>query len=220
LYSKYTRALTFQNLCQEKERDCFCCAICCFPKRDGNCKCCFVEDEKQDLCCYYEGGILRECVSRYYTPVIGNNIFKAVVIVIFLGFFGFGLAVTPKLSENFSLRFFVPSDHPLQKTFDIADKEYNNKNGISIDVMLDHRFQNEKVPSDLPPLLPAPTRPAPPLPPHPHIFLPSSSTPRDLRGRCAGLGGVGVLYMELKKSGGSTGRLDNGNNHVYSTTLQ
>ena len=159
MYSEYTRALTFQNLCQEKERDCFCCAICCCPKRDGNCKCCFVEDEKQDLCCYYEGGILRECVSRYYTPAIGNNIFKAVVIVIFLGFFGFGLAVTPKLSENFSLRFFVPSDHPLQKTFDIADKEYNNKNGISIDVMLDHRFQNEKVPCDLAPPIPAPPRP-------------------------------------------------------------
>jgi hypothetical protein len=118
-----------------------------------------VEDEKQDLCCYYEGGILRECVSRYYTPAIGNNIFKAVVIVIFLGFFGFGIAVTPKLSENFSLRFFVPSDHPLQKTFDIADKEYNNKNGISIDVMLDHRFQNEKVPCDLAPPIPAPPRP-------------------------------------------------------------
>ena len=190
LYSKYSRALTFQKFFQEKERDCFCCAMCCCPKRDGNCKCCFVEDEKQDLCCYYEGGILRECVSRYYTPAIGNNIFKAVVIAIFFGFFGFGLWATPKLSENFSLRFFVPMDHPLQKTFDIADKEFNNKNGISIDVMLDHRFQNEKVPSDLPPPLPAQPRPAPSSS---SPYLPSYSTSRDLRGRCAGLSGVGVL---------------------------
>ena len=64
---------------------------------------------------------------------------QVVVIVVFVGFFVFGCVVTPKLSENFSLRFFVPSDNPLMETFDIADNEFNNKNGINIDIMMDHR---------------------------------------------------------------------------------
>ena len=165
-----------------KERDCFCCVMCC-AKRDGCCKCCFAEDEKQDICFYQEGGHLRNFVRKYYAPVVcQNQIAKVVIITIFLGFFGFGedllpfsyicthihtharthartssltqslnpsltpslagISVVPKLSENFSLRFFVPTDHPLTKTFDIADNEFNNKNGISVDVMMDHRKSN------------------------------------------------------------------------------
>jgi len=66
------------------------------------------------------------------------------VIIIFVGFFVFGVIVTPLLSENFSLRFFVPSDNPLITTFDIADNEFNNKNGISVDIMMDHRKPNNE----------------------------------------------------------------------------
>lgn len=124
-----------------KERDCFCCVMC-YAKPDGNCKCCWVEDEKQDLCCYQEGGYLRKFVSDYYAPMLANKIFKTVVIVVFVTAFVLGVIVTPRLSENFSLRFFVPTDNPLQKTFDIADDEFNNKNGISVDIMMDHRKAN------------------------------------------------------------------------------
>ena len=139
-----------------KERDCFCCVMCC-AKPDGCCKCCFVDDEKADLCCYKEGGHLRGFVANYYAPAIKNIAFKVVVIIIFVGFFVFGVIVTPLLSENFSLRFFVPSDNPLITTFDIADNEFNNKNGISVDIMMDHRKPNNEVaipPASCPPLPP------------------------------------------------------------------
>lgn len=129
-----------------KERDCFCCVMCC-AKPEGCCKCCFADDEKADLCCYKEGGHLRAFVTNYYAPAIKNPLFKGAVILIFLAFFVFGIIVTPMLSENFSLRFFVPSDNPLLQTFDIADKEFNNKNGISVDIMIDHRKANNEVAS-------------------------------------------------------------------------
>jgi len=141
-----------------KERDCFCCVMCC-AKPDGCCKCCYAEDEKADLCCYKEGGHLRGFVTTYYAPAIKNIAFKVVVIIIFVGFFVFGIIVTPKLSENFSLRFFVPSDNPLIKTFDIADNEFNNKNGISVDIMMDHRKDNNEVQT------PSASCPPPPPPP-------------------------------------------------------
>lgn len=120
--------------------------MCC-AKPEGCCKCCFADDEKADLCCYKEGGHLRAFVTNYYAPAIKNPIFKGVVILIFVGFFVFGIIVTPMLSENFSLRFFVPSDNPLLQTFDIADKEFNNKNGISVDIMIDHQKANNEVAS-------------------------------------------------------------------------
>lgn len=129
-----------------KERDCFCCVMCC-AKRDGCCKCCFADDEKADLACYKEGGHLRAFVTNYYAPAIKNLAFKVVVIIMFVGFFVFGIIVTPKLSENFSLRFFVPSDNPLLKTFDIADNEFNNKNGISVDIMINHMNASNEVPN-------------------------------------------------------------------------
>mmetsp|Transcript_39650 Transcript_39650/g.92790 ORF Transcript_39650/g.92790 Transcript_39650/m.92790 type:complete len:1186 (-) Transcript_39650:188-3745(-) len=127
-------------------RDCFCCGCCC-AKKGGCCDFCFVDEEQMQkkgcgvpcccLTCQKDGGYLRGVLKDYYAPMLIKTPVKVIVIVVFFGILGLGAYGSTQLNENFSLRFFVPSDSPLNTVFDIQDEEFRT-GSTSVSVLLDH----------------------------------------------------------------------------------
>mmetsp|Transcript_9528 Transcript_9528/g.18486 ORF Transcript_9528/g.18486 Transcript_9528/m.18486 type:complete len:1147 (+) Transcript_9528:168-3608(+) len=138
---------------KSRARDCYCCAFCCAKpfdpetRKGGCCDCCFMEPAIMEqkgctnpcccLTCQKDGGYLANWLKDYYAPFLVKKPVKAAVIVIFFGILGMGAYGSTQLTENFSLRFFVPSDSPLNVVFDIQDKEYRTGD-IGVSVLLDH----------------------------------------------------------------------------------
>lgn len=91
-----------------------------------------------------QSGFLRRAIRDYYAPFITKLPVKIVVIIVFLGMVSVGGYGATQLTENFSLRFFVPSDSPLNTVFDIQDQEYRT-GSTSLSVMIDHRPDTTKV---------------------------------------------------------------------------
>mmetsp|Transcript_48713 Transcript_48713/g.121665 ORF Transcript_48713/g.121665 Transcript_48713/m.121665 type:complete len:1144 (-) Transcript_48713:178-3609(-) len=127
-------------------RDCYCCGFCC-AKKGGCCDFCFVDEEVMQkkgcgvpcccLTCQKDGGYLRGFLKDYYAPTLIKLPVKILVIVVFFGILGMGAYGSTQLTENFSLRFFVPSDSPLNTVFDIQDNEFRT-GATSVSVLLDH----------------------------------------------------------------------------------
>lgn len=134
---------------QNRGRDCYCCGGVCCAKNDGCCSNCIVPEEVMEqtgcqtpFCCLTcqkkEGGYLRDFMRDSYAPILTKLPVKIAVLLVFTGIFAFGCWGSTQLTENFSLRFFVPSDSPLNTVFDIQDKEYRT-GATSISIMLDHQ---------------------------------------------------------------------------------
>jgi len=127
-------------------RDCYCCGFCC-AKKGGCCDFCFVDEEVMEkkgcgvpcccLTCQKDGGYLRGFLKDYYAPTLMKLPVKIFVIILFFGILGMGAYGSTQLTENFSLRFFVPSDSPLNTVFDIQDNEFRT-GATSVSVLLDH----------------------------------------------------------------------------------
>jgi len=114
----------------KKKKDC-CGACCCSPK---SCCCCFgrllfAKDGET----MQEEGMLKRCIRNYYVPLFASNVFRVLVLVIFIGWFGLSCYFATFLKQDFSFRWFVPSDSPLNEVFDVQDKYYNDT-GLPISI--------------------------------------------------------------------------------------
>merc|ERR1711968_304786 len=97
-------------------KDC-CGACCCKPTSFFCCG---------GNCAKYDEGALKRCIRNRYAPMIASRCFRILVIFIFVGWFGVSAYLATFLRQDFSFRWFVPSDSRLIGVFDIQDKYFGD----------------------------------------------------------------------------------------------
>lgn len=91
-----------------------------------DCCCCFVGTPKENPNRLQRGGFLKSFIDNQYSPLIGKNAFRAVVVVVFLGFAGGAVPQLFNIKQNFRREWFIPSDSYLQDYYTLTYKQFSH----------------------------------------------------------------------------------------------
>lgn len=82
---------------------------------------CFMVNKETCSSRIFQGGFVKEVMKRVIAPVVLNGVFRVVLVVLFLGFLCFSIAMSPEVDVGLDQRVALPRDSYLQDYFNALD---------------------------------------------------------------------------------------------------